>query len=424
MIQDKPIKTAPSSIRSLVWFTILLMGLSLLPACRSSQATLNIDQDKPETIHPYLQLTGPRSVPTVIWTSREAGLGTVTLSRAGTIEAEISSGQAGPFHAVPLADLLPDTEYAYQVASGGLVSSRHTFRTFPARRPNGTSAPFLFIAYGDNRSKPQHHAEVIAQILRGPAPSLVVSSGDLVYSGSDRKSWHREFLDPAEALFSRAPIMLSLGNHDLDLDAPKPRPLAPFWLENFVFPGLPEDPGYGRWFSFDAGGVHFIILDSSDVKNEKQLQWLQADLASEKSRLADFRIGVFHHPPYASGGHNSRLSIREIWEPLLNQHRVDLVFNGHNHYYQRTWPVVGGVVQPGVSQSEGKDIILTGNAPIYVTTGGGGAPLYEPEEDPFVAVSAKHYHHVLVQYRPGSLNCQAIDTKGMILDEFTLINQE
>ncbi|MBU8870358.1 MAG: metallophosphoesterase family protein [Gemmatimonadales bacterium] len=359
----------------------------------------------------------------MIWTCDTAP-GTVILRESGNLETKIPVPESGTFHAVPLEGLLPDTEYSYQVVSGDRLSSEHIFRTLPERRPDGTSAPFPFIAYGDNRSKPDRHEEVIDSILKGPAPSLVVSTGDLVYSGSDRKRWFREFLDPAEALFARVPIMLSLGNHDLDLDAPKPRPLAPFWLENFAFPGHLDDPGYGRWFSLDAGGVHFLILDSTSEKNEDQMRWLREDLSSAESRGADFRIAVFHHPPYAAGGHDSSLSLRRIWEPLFVEHGVDLVFNGHNHYYQRSWPVVGGEVQARAMHQEGSDIIQAGQAPVYVVTGGGGAPLYDPKEKDFVAVSAKSHHHVLVQYVPGALNCRAIDTNGVILDEFTLINGE
>lgn len=410
--------------RSGVQFLIMWMISVLFSGCQTNRPISKLELNSLETIHPYLQLSGPEAVPTVIWTGEGSAPGTVTLSRGGNVETKIQVPGTGSLSVVPLAGLLPDTEYGYQVISGDRKSSGHVFRTLPLRLPEGTSAPFPFVVYGDNRSQPDRHEEVISSILMGPVPSLVVSTGDLVYSGSDRERWHKEFLDPAEALFARAPIQLSLGNHDLDLDAPKPHPLAPFWLENFVFPGSPADTGYGRWFSFDAGGVHFIILDSTDAKNEDQELWLKEDLASAESRGADFRIAVFHHPPYAAGGHDSRLSLRKSWELLLVEHQVDLVFNGHNHYYQRTWPVAHGEVPAGVRKQDGNDVFPTGKAPVYVVTGGGGAPLYEPKEDTFVAVSAMRHHHVLVQYSPGSLHCRAVDTKGEILDEFTLINAE
>ena len=408
---------------------VLLLGVFLLAwipvsGCQGRHAAAKLDIQSPKMIHPYMQLAGPGALPTVIWTSEGPTTGTLILRREGNIESKFSLDDPDTRHVVPLEGLVPDAEYQYEVISDNRKSSLHTFYTLPARLPDGTSAPFPFVAYGDNRSQPDRHEEVVARILQGPIPSLVVSSGDLVYSGSDRKRWHEEFLNPAESLFARSPILLSLGNHDLDLDAPKPRPLAPFWLENFVFPGRPEDSGYGRWFSFDAGGVHVIILDSTDPKNEEQLRWLREDLASPASRDADFRIGVFHHPPYSAGGHDSRMTVRRLWEPLLVEYQMDLVFNGHNHFYQRTWPVAGGEVQARALLRDGKDFFVTGTAPIYVVTGGGGAPLYEPKEETFVAVNAQRHHHVLIQYRPGELYCRAVASDGEVLDEFTLIHAE
>lgn len=392
-----------------------------LAACQSTPENLPAAADHdPDLVHPYLQLAGPGAVPTIIWTTEQAEVGAVALSRDGRLEAEFPMTAAAPRHFVPLEDLLPDTEYSYSVTAGKRRSSEHRFRTLPQRQPDGTSAPFQFVAYGDNRSQPERHEEVIAAILRGPIPSLIVSSGDLVYSGSDRERWHAEFLNPAEVLFAGSPVLLSLGNHDLDLDAPKPRPLAPFWLENFSFPGRPDLPGYGRWFSFEAGGVHFIILDSTDPENSMQMDWLRKDLSSPASREADFRVGVFHHPPYSAGGHDSLESLRSLWEPLLVEHQVDLVFNGHNHFYQRSWPVIDGRVVTRGQRIDGVDVFPTGMAPVYVVTGGGGAPLYDPEEAEFVAVNAKRHHHLLIRYEAGSLSCRTLATDGELLDEFTI----
>jgi Calcineurin-like phosphoesterase len=413
----KPVRSSSGRLPRVAVFLIATVVMVSVPVIGGPAS--NGPQD-PDLLHPYLQLAGPGAAPTVIWTSEDLSAGVLTLSRAGSIEAEIELPEPACRHVVPLENLRPDTEYGYSTVSGSRRSSEHVFRTLPERLPDGTSASFPFVVYGDNRSHPDRHIAVIARILQGPIPSLVISTGDLVYCGSDRERWHREFLNPAESLFARSPIVLSLGNHDLDRDAPKPWPLAPFWLENFAFPGHEDEPGYGRWFSFDAGGVHCIVLDSTDPRNEAQFHWLREDLASPESREADFRIGIFHYPPYSAGGHDSRESLRRLWEPLLVEYEVDLVFNGHNHFYQRTWPTIGGEVIARAEAGEGADVILTGSAPIYVVTGGGGAPLYDPEQEDFVAVNAKRYHHVLLQYKPGSLHCRAVALNGETLDDFTL----
>ena len=114
---------------------------------------------------------------------------------------------------------------------------------------------------------------------------------------------------------------------------------------------------------------------------------------------ADFRVAVFHHPPYSYGGHDSNHNVRNLWNPLLEQFNVELVFNGHNHFYQR---------------------ILPENGITYVITGGGGAPLYNPEEHENVVINVKQHHFVRVEYYLGNLTCTAININGETIDEFIL----
>jgi len=276
------------------------------------------------------------------------------------------------------------------------------------------------VAYGDNRSNPDLHERVIDQIIMDGIPSLVVSTGDLVYSGRDSIRWFREFLLPADRLFSQSPIMLSLGNHDMDWETPKPHGLSEWWLDRFVFPGQQNYSGYARWFSYEAGGVHLIHLDSTVYENTEQLAWLETDLTSPESVNADFRVAVFHHPPYSSGGHGSKKNVRDAWESLLQKHGVDLVLNGHNHFYQRILPSFGGgVVVKKMESRNGIDVVRSGGpGVVYVITGGGGAPLYTPKPADFVAVNAKQRHFIRMDYVPGEIHCTAINEDGAVIDEF------
>jgi hypothetical protein len=409
-------------MRQLAIVFLLAVGLVLgLAGCRHDTDQVDSGYPGQSLLHPYLQLAGPSNEPVVIWTSAEEAVGRVVLTTPGELARVFADDQPGRHHALRLVGLRPATEYTYQVSAGTDTSLTRVFRTAPRRQIDGTSAPFTFVVYGDNRSNPDLHRRVIDSIRRGPLPVLVVSTGDLVYAGADSARWFREFLVPADELFSEAPCVLSLGNHDLDIETGERPGLARWWLENFVFPGRPDDPGYGRWFSLDVGGVHFVHLDSTEPGNEDQVAWLAADLAGSAARAADFRVAVFHHPPYTAGHHPSELAVREHWEELFVRQGIDLVFNGHNHYYQRTWPVTAdGAVKTAERTEAGVDLVRTGTAPLYIVTGGGGAPLYDPEPADFVAVSAKRRHHVQVDYTPGELRLRAIAEDGQLLDEFVM----
>lgn len=85
-----------------------------------------------------------------------------------------------------------------------------------------------------------------------------------------------------------------------------------------------------------------------------EYNWLTNDLASTTK---PWKILLFHEPGWSAGGsHANNTTVQTYIQPLCKQYGVDLVLNGHNHYYSRA--VVDGVQ--------------------HITTGGGGAPLYAP----------------------------------------------
>lgn len=68
-----------------------------------------------------------------------------------------------------------------------------------------------------------------------------------------------------------------------------------------------------------------------------------------------FVVALFHHSPFNSGPHREdETGLRSTFVPLFERYRVDIVFSGHDHIYERS--LVNDVY--------------------YVGTGGGGAPLY------------------------------------------------
>jgi predicted phosphodiesterase len=115
----------------------------------------------------------------------------------------------------------------------------------------------------------------------------------------------------------------SLGNHD----DPNQRFYKPFNMNG------------ERYYSFRPKlGVRFFALDSN-LMDQKQLDWLEKELEASGS---DWKICFFHHPPYSSGAqHGSNLNLREQLEPLFLKHGVDVVFTGHEHFYERIKPQKG-----------------------------------------------------------------------------------
>src|SRR5581483_2392701 len=87
-----------------------------------------------------------------------------------------------------------------------------------------------------------------------------------------------------------------------------------------------------------AMGVRFFALDSNYV-DDKQLMWLDQQLSTSGS---DWKICFFHHPPYSSGeAHGSDTTLRDQLEPIFVKYGVNVVFTGHEHFYERIKPQKG-----------------------------------------------------------------------------------
>jgi len=110
-------------------------------------------------------------------------------------------------------------------------------------------------------------------------------------------------------------------------------------------------------YSFDNGNAHFVFLDANPhvfngllsyaatysspasgfPKYPNTLaKWLINDLDSSDQT---WKFVVFHHPAFSSGNLTMRnFQMRRIAK-FLEDHGVNVVFNGHEHNYQRTYPL-------------------------------------------------------------------------------------
>jgi 3',5'-cyclic AMP phosphodiesterase CpdA len=71
----------------------------------------------------------------------------------------------------------------------------------------------------------------------------------------------------------------------------------------------------------------------------EEIDWIEKEL---KASNDDWKIAVFHHPLYSSGGrHGPDLKLREALEPIFAQYGVSVVFAGHDHFYERIKPQHG-----------------------------------------------------------------------------------
>jgi 3',5'-cyclic AMP phosphodiesterase CpdA len=118
------------------------------------------------------------------------------------------------------------------------------------------------------------------------------------------------------------PFYAALGNHD----DPTQRYYKPFNMNG------------ERYYTFSKGSARFFVLDSNYM-DQAQLKWLEDGLSNANDR---WKIAYFHHPLYSSGEkHGSEVDLRTQVEPLFIKYGVDVVFAGHEHFYERIKPQKG-----------------------------------------------------------------------------------
>lgn len=184
-----------------------------------------------------------------------------------------------------------------------------------------------FAVIGDTGTASKEQRDVGQQMaaFRTRFPfDFVIMLGDNIYGSDTPDDYRSKFELPyAPLLADKVKFYASLGNHD--------NPTQRFY-ELFNMGGQ-------RYYSFKPkAGVRFFALDSNYM-DKQQLDWIEKELAASAS---EWKICFFHHPLYSSAGkHGSARDLRAMLEPLFVKHKVDVVFNGHDHSYERIKPQQG-----------------------------------------------------------------------------------
>ncbi|HEY5945894.1 MAG TPA: metallophosphoesterase family protein [Kofleriaceae bacterium] len=253
-------------------------------------------------------------------------------------------------HQAHLCGLDAGTTYSYQVGAEGHWSPVYTFHTAPdvGAHPD---AEVVFGFVGDSRGGYDVWTQLASQIQQR-TPDLLLFSGDAVTIGLTQDEWE-EFLGDAQPLLATTPIVITNGNHEAN---------AINFFSQFAMPGDQEN------FGFDYGFAHiFVANDSPDNPSDITSiipTAMDADFTDHES--ARWKMLMHHRPMYSSGTrHGSALDLQAAWGPIVDEHKLDLVLNGHEHQFEISKPLFGNAVVP--SNADGT---------VYVVAGGAGAELY------------------------------------------------
>jgi 3',5'-cyclic AMP phosphodiesterase CpdA len=373
-----------------------------------------------------------------------------------------------------LTNLVPGEEFRYRV----LKDSKPVFDASAHARKSARQA-YRFALFGDcGQGTPAENAIAYQAYLA--KPDFIFIPGDIVY-GAGRISEYRTRFFPSyntdePSAANGAPLLRSLafiaapGNHDTALnnyqrfpdalayflywDQPLNGPIAPSGATKaahvltgsaaaqpmFLEGATPRYPRMAN-FSFDYGNSHWTVLDANtymDWNNPSLREWLTKDLASAQS--ATWRFVAFHQPGFnSSKEHFSEQQMRPL-SPIFEANHVDVVFAGHVHNYQRSFPLMfrpdGSPSGPkgevagewALDKAFGDGASAKPKGVIYIVSGAGGAELYNPEQqgDPaswqtFTNKFIAQVHSLSVVDVEGSVfRMKQISDTGDVVDSFRI----
>ncbi len=316
---------------------------------------------------------------------------------------------------VEMHRLEPNETYTYTVTADNDSAAEPftaTFRTAPAGR-----APFRFTSFGDLATP--NTAWVLSYGQSAYAVAAVESftplfhllNGDLCYADLNPtvqpEVW-RDFGNNNQASAANRAWMPCPGNHEIEF-ANGPQGLTSY-LTRYTLPdnGMPQFRG--RWYSFRVGSVLFVSLAADEVVYQDagafvsgpsalvpvaptgnpaippgtsfyvrgyaggaQTRWLERTLREARADPSiDWIVAQMHQIACSSSatGNGSDLGIRQEWLPLFDRYQVDLVLNGHDHDYERSFPCRGFDSMVGTEASTGAPVDTMRPHPVTTTDGG------------------------------------------------------
>ncbi len=325
------------------------------------------------------------------------------LSTAIEINANCTKIDNFYIYTAELMQLIPNKTYYYQVGTDDFdneVLKREimNFKTLS----NYDNGNFSFLIYGDTQKQRSIINKLTGKMIGnlGDKFEFTIHTGDITHYGDNQSRWNNYFIDSEHLNAYKLGFYIE-GNHEKGLET--------LMYKNLP---LPYKEGY-HYYNFSYGGLGFIFLNSNDytVNYNQQTEWLNQTLIYfSKKNL--FNFAFLHHPLLHT---DSELYHRERWRPLFEKYNVSVVFCGHNHHYERSFPIINCSSIP-IEYDDSEFFNYTDLMdPIYIVSGGGGAPLETPYNDDFIARNVEAYNFLIVNLK------DEIDKKTITIETWVML---
>lgn len=325
------------------------------------------------------------------------------------------------YYSVRLSGLEAGTKYRYTVGSDENRSAEFSFETEAENVDK-----FSFIVITDHqKGDPCHlpdYSKVGAMLNRAlerhPECKFIFTAGDNCDNGQNEVQWNGMF-EGLKGIIESRPYMMTTGNHDnRGYLTYFPEPTGKFYLEHadffdFQFGAAYPDNGpegyKGENYSFDYGNTHFLVLgiNAPDVLEE----WAYNDLQNSNKT---WKLGGYHFPIYPVMPEGQNNDGYPWLRKPIEEGRLDILFEGHEHSFARTFPTKGDELFD--KPSEGT---------VHYIVGNGGGNIYHSNAPKvwhscFYPQEIRMGSYTLVKIDGNVLTATAYLDDGRIIDVFTI----
>jgi len=249
-----------------------------------------------------------------------------TIEFTGTSSAATSTLSTMYYNRVTVTGLETDTDYTYQLGDGNdNWSVEYTTKT-------GNPNSFSYIVFGDPQVSSQAYGNSWKNTLElalgvNPDVAFMASTGDNI--DSNTRAQYDYFFTP-QSIFSVLPLATCMGNHEGSGIAPH------------AFYNPPNTNGgsdvVSYWYRY--GDALFIVWDCTTGNAAGFRNFLQN--AIDANPDATWKILNFHYDVYGQGSSHALSdgkTYRDTYVPVIDEFDIDVVFNGHDHSYSRSYPM-------------------------------------------------------------------------------------
>lgn len=252
-------------------------------------------------------------------------------------------------HEIYLENLEPGKQYRYRIASKQVTSFEREdlidygetiysdVYAFTTAQVNKEEVSWLVL--NDIHDRPESFP-LLLKLNENDPYDFVFLNGDMFNYQSDEEQIINHLLKPCTELFAtQRPMLFARGNHEM-------RGKFAHGLKDYF--SNPE----GQYFTYRAGPVFMIVLDTgeeeiksgldqSDAYRLRQAAWLETIMQSEAYQKATYKVVMMHIPPFYSFDQKGSRHCKQIFAPLFEKYKIDMVISGHTHVYGIHSPVTG-----------------------------------------------------------------------------------